>query len=335
MARTRIEDLEAKLAKSERQSGPDDPATLESRVRLALAYRERNRDEEAVAELQRVVLLHDATLGAGHPDALSAKHELALSYFHMSIGTDNPAWLSDAVATMELAADGRLSALGPAHPDTLASWESLALLYSRAGQDDRGRMLRERVAAGWEQVVAEQERQLGPDEPDTQVSRIRLAGAYLILGRADDERIIRERVIASWGRLAAARSRLLGPAHPETVDAREHHAYCHRQVGRRDDEVALMEQIAADCERLLGPGDPRALRALARLALTCGDGAYDSPAAITLGERIIGDAYGALGPDDDDVRALHALLVVSYAQTGRIDEAHALHARFPMPDELE
>ena len=164
------------------------------------------------------------------------------------------------------------------------------------------------------------------------VGRIRLAGAYLALGRADDERITRERVIESWGRLADGRSRRLGPVHPDTVEAREHHAYCHRQVGRFNDEVGLKEQIATDHERLLGPRDPRTLRALARLAFTYGEGAYDNPAAIVLGERIIGDAYDALGPDDDDMRALRALLTVSYAQTGRIDDAHALQARFPMPD---
>jgi hypothetical protein len=77
-------------------------------VQLALAYRQRDRDEEAVAELRRVVALREWTLGAGHPNTLAARHELALSCFHVSIGNDNPAWLSEAVATMELAADGRL-----------------------------------------------------------------------------------------------------------------------------------------------------------------------------------------------------------------------------------
>jgi hypothetical protein len=35
------------------------------------------------------------------------------------------------------------------------------------------------------------------------------------------------------------------------------------------------------------------------------------------------------------VRALRALLIVSYAQTGRTSDAHALFARFPAPDEDE
>src|SRR5258707_6657107 len=315
-----IADLEAVVADAERQSGPGHPATLEARMRLALAYRERERDEDAVAELGQVVALREGGLGAGHPDARAAGQQLGRSYFHLSIGNDDPAWLSDAIATMELAADGRLSALGPAHPDTLASWACLPYWYSRAGRhDDQGPILLERIAAGWEQIVAEQERQLGHDEPETQFSRIKLAGAYHDIGRADDERVILERVIESWGRLADARSQNLGPVHPDTVYARERHAYSHRQVGRSDDEVVLTEQIAADHERLLGPDDPRTLRALARLAFRYYEGAYDPPAAIALGERIISDAHHALGPDDPDVRALDDVLTLAYAQAGRSD----------------
>jgi hypothetical protein len=336
MSDERIAGLEAVVAGAERRSGPGDPATLEARVRLALAYRERERDEDAVAELRQVVALREGELGAGHADTLAARHELALSYFHVSIGNHDPAWLSDAITAMELTADGRLSALGPAHPDTLASWASLAFLYSRSGRrDDRGRSLLGQIAAGWEQIVAEQERQLGRDEPETQFSRIKLAGAYHDIGRADDERVILERVVESWGRLADARSQNLGPVHPDTVYARERHAYSQRQVGRSGDEVVLAEQIAADLERLLGFDDPRTLRALAGLAVRYHEGAYDPPAAIALAGRIINDAYHALGPDDPDVRALRAVLILAYTRAGRGGEAFALHARFPVPGDEE
>lgn len=289
------------------------------------------RDEDAVAELQQVVELREGRLGSGHLETLAARHELALGYFQASIGSDNPAWLSDAITTMELAADGRLGALGPAHPDTLASWASLALLYSRSGaRDDRRRMLLERIAAGWEHIVAEQERQLGHDEPETQFSRVKLAGAYHEIGRADDERVLLDRVIESWARLADIRSRNLGAVHPDAVYARERHAYSHRLVGRSADEVRLTEHIAADHERLLGPDDPRTLRALSWLAVRYYEGASDPPAAVALGERIIGGAYHELGPDDPDVHALRAVLTLAYAQASRSDEALALHARFPL-----
>ena len=66
----------------------------------ALAYRARGRDEAAAAELEQVVARRDEALGTGHPDTLAARHELALSYFHMSPGSGNPAWLSNAIATI-------------------------------------------------------------------------------------------------------------------------------------------------------------------------------------------------------------------------------------------
>jgi hypothetical protein len=79
--RDRIADLEAAVVQAERQAGADHPATLDARMRLALAYRERRRDEAAAAELEQVAALRDETLGTGHPDTLAARHELALSYF--------------------------------------------------------------------------------------------------------------------------------------------------------------------------------------------------------------------------------------------------------------
>ena len=329
MSGKRITELEGLVAEAERRAGPGDPVTLAARLRLALAYRRAERDKDAVAELRQVVALREACLGAEHPDTLAARHELALSYFHVSIG-NGPAWLSDAVTTMELTADGRLAALGPAHPDTLASWAPLPYWYQlQHRSDDQGRLLLERIAAGWEQIVTAQERHPGPDEPETQFSRVKLAGAYQAIARTQDERVILERVIESWAKLAAARSRDLGPVHPDTVYARERHAYSHRQVGRVDDEVPLIEQIAADHERLLGPGDPRTLRALARLASRYDEANYDRPAAVALAERVIGDAYRALGPDDRDVRVLRAVLIVAYALAGRSDEAFALRDRFP------
>jgi hypothetical protein len=66
-----------------------------------------------VAELRQVVAQREGGLGAERPDTLAARHELALSYFHVSIGNDDRAWLSDAITTMELTADGRLGCRDP------------------------------------------------------------------------------------------------------------------------------------------------------------------------------------------------------------------------------
>ena len=55
----------ARRVQWERQAGADDPATLDARMRLALAYRERGRDEAAAAELEQVAARREETLGSG------------------------------------------------------------------------------------------------------------------------------------------------------------------------------------------------------------------------------------------------------------------------------
>jgi tetratricopeptide (TPR) repeat protein len=314
---------------------PERIADLEAAVaamRLALEYRELERDEDAQAELEHVVAIRESALGPDHPDTLSARHQLALTYFHLSIGTSD-AWLFDAIETMRGVGQGRLKVLGPAHPDTLATWASLALLVYQAGRFDEVGPLRERIAAGWEQVAADRDARLGPDEPDTQFARVELAAAYGDLGRNEESRAILEQVVASWGRLATERERRLGPVHPDTVYARQRHAYAHRSIGRSQDEVPLVEQIAADHERLLGPNHPRTLRAQIELVARYAEGDHDKPKAIALGERIIDDVDAVLGADHEDLRLLRAVLITSYRMAGRLDDALALAARYPIAED--
>ena len=61
--RERIAELEAAVATSARQFGAEHPATLQARVRLALAYREHERYEDGLAELERVAAIYDDLTG--------------------------------------------------------------------------------------------------------------------------------------------------------------------------------------------------------------------------------------------------------------------------------
>lgn len=121
--------------------------------------------------------------------------------------------------------------------------------------------------------------------------------------------------------------------HPDTIDAREHHAYCHRWVGRADDEVSLVEQIAADHQRLLGPTHPRTLHAQVQLAARYSEGGRGVAQSIAVGEHIIGDVRALLGAEHDDLRTLRAVLIGGYAMAGRMNDALALAARYPLPDD--
>jgi hypothetical protein len=79
-----------------------------------------------------LIILRHWTPGCVSPWPTAVRPELALSCFHQSVGSYNPARLQVAVTTLELAADGRLSTLGPAHPDTLATWDELRAVGATA-----------------------------------------------------------------------------------------------------------------------------------------------------------------------------------------------------------
>jgi hypothetical protein len=288
------------------------------------------RDEAALREWEEIVAVRDRELGPDHPDTLYARYELGLTYFHVGIGD---ARVRDAIDALERVAEDQVRVLGAAHPDTLRTWTSLTLLYSQALRHEELPALRARIVAGWEQVVSELEQRLGPDDPETQSSRVQLSWAYRDVGRKAEGQALLEQVVASWGRLAAERTQRLGPVHPDTVEARERHAYSHRGIDRDDDEVALIEQIATDLERLLGPADPRTLRAQVGLVTRYYEGAHDVPAAIALAERIIDDVRDVLGDGPDGLRLLRSALMVAYWTTGRTEEAKALVARYPLPDD--
>ncbi|MBC6461976.1 tetratricopeptide repeat protein [Actinomadura sp. HBU206391] len=83
MSQERLSELKAAVAAGERELGTEHPGTLDARVRLALGYRESERDEEALLEPEEVVAVRDRALGPDHPDTLDVRHELALTYFHV------------------------------------------------------------------------------------------------------------------------------------------------------------------------------------------------------------------------------------------------------------
>ncbi|MEV6598576.1 tetratricopeptide repeat protein [Actinoplanes sp. NPDC051346] len=241
----------------------------------------------------------------------------------------NPARLPEAVRRLKEVAAVRERLYGSAHPDTLGVWLTLSFAYSTAARVTESKALDERIVAGWQQVVADRERELGPDAPDTQFARLHLADC----SEWDVARALRQQVAESWGRLAAERSARLGPVHPDTIAARERYAYGHRSFDRYDDEVRQLEEIAADLMDALGPTDPRTLHAQVQLAARYLEGNHNQAAAIDLGERIIDEVRRVLGPEHEDLRLVRAVLITSLVVGGRTEEAFAVAAHYPMPDD--
>jgi hypothetical protein len=74
------------------------------------------------------------------------------------------------------------------------------------------------------------------------------------------------------------------------------------------------------------------LQAQVRLAARYWEGDQE-PRAIALGERIIDDVHAVLGADHEDLRLLRAVLITSYRMVGRLDDALALAARYPIAED--
>ncbi|WP_268812623.1 tetratricopeptide repeat protein [Embleya scabrispora] len=244
-------------------------------------------------------------LGAEHPDTLTARANLAVSYWQVGR-------IGEAIDLQErvLADSERL--LGPEHHDTLKSRANLAASYWQAGRIGEAIDLEERV-------VAVRERLLGPEHPDTLKSRANLAVSYWQVGRIGEAIDIDERVLAD-------RERLLGAEHPDTLTARANLAASYRQAGRIGEAIDLEERVLADSERLLGAEHPHTLSARANLAVSYWQAGRIGE-AIDLEERVLADSERLLGAEHPRTLTARANLAASYRQAGRIDEAIDLEER--------
>ncbi|MFD9068271.1 tetratricopeptide repeat protein [Kitasatospora purpeofusca] len=109
-------------------------------------------------------------LGEDHPGTLTARNNLATSYWQAG-RTD------EATVVLERVAADRERILGPDHPDTLTARANLASAYWQAGRTDGAVDLLRSVAEN-------QDRVLGPVHPDTVMSRAGLATVLTRRGRA-------------------------------------------------------------------------------------------------------------------------------------------------------
>jgi tetratricopeptide (TPR) repeat protein len=239
------------------------------------------------------------TLGAAHPDTLTAQHQLGSAY--MVAGR-----LDDAISLQEGVLADRRRVLGESHPDTMSARNNLARTYSRIGRMEDAVPL-------FEAALADRVRLLGASHPDTLVSRHNLGALYLITGRAAEAVPLFEAVLAD-------RERLLGASHPDTLYSRLGLASAYRDAGRVDEAVSLFEALLADNERVLGESHPTTLLSRTNLAsayMAAGRADDGLPLyAVVLADRE--RVLGALHPDTVDSRYN---LACAYRNVGRVDEA--------------
>ncbi|SDT83483.1 Tetratricopeptide repeat-containing protein [Streptomyces sp. TLI_053] len=301
----------------------------------------------AVTHWQSLAADAERLLGGEHPDTLSARAGLAVSY-RQAGRTGEATDLQERV----LADCVRL--LGGEHPDTLSARAGLAVSYWQAGRTGEAIVLEERVLADYvrllggehpdtlsaranlaasyyqagrtgeatdllERVLADRERLLGGEHPHTLSARAGLAASYWQAGRTGEAIVLEERVLVD-------RERLLGEEHPDTLSARANLAASYYQAGRTGEAIDLVERVLADCLRLLGGEHPHTLTTRANLAASYRQ-AGRTGEAIVLEERVLVDRERLLGEEHPDTLSARANLAASYWQAGRMGEATDLLER--------
>ncbi|MEU5115905.1 FxSxx-COOH system tetratricopeptide repeat protein [Streptomyces longwoodensis] len=261
--------------------------------------------QQAIEYGERVARYSSEIHGPGHPDTLSARHDLASSY-------SDAGRIQDALDLRERVLTDRERILGDDHPDTLSARSNLANSYSDAGRIQDALDLRERV-------LTDRERILGDDHPDTLSARNNLANSYSDAGRIQDALDLGERVLTD-------RERVLGDDHPSTLSARINLAVSYSDAGRIQDALDLGERVLANYERVLGDDHPSTLTARSNLAVSYSDAGRIQD-ALDLRERVLADRERILGDDHPDTLSARSNLANSYSDAGRIQDALDLRER--------
>ena len=283
--------------------GPEHPATLAARHRLA--HWTGDAGDAAGARDQYTALLHvfERVVGAEHPDTLTARGNLA----HWTGEAGNAAGARDQYAAL-LPIRERES--GPEHLDTLTARGNLARWTGEAGN---AAAARDQFAV----LLPIEEQILGPEHPGTLTTRDNLANYTGVAGDAAGAR-------DQYAALLPVRERVLGTEHPDTLNARGNLA---SWTGVAGDAAGARDQFAALLpirERVLGAEHPDTLAARSGLADWTGEGdaarGRDQYAALLpIRERVS-------GPDHPETLAVRANLANYTGAAGDAAEARDQYA---------
>ncbi|GIF00072.1 ATP-binding protein [Paractinoplanes rishiriensis] len=244
------------VAEKTRDHGRDHPNTLYTRHNLAMAYLQAGAYEQALSEMEQVLVARRRIrmYGPDHPLTLTTWHNYALiqgesgdatgaasefativaetvrvlgSKHHdtLSAQHEHARWLNmsgdhtTAKAVYESVVTARLDLLGPANPDTLLSQEGLAFALKGLGDEEAAKVI-------LDEVRAHQARVLDADNPDLLMSLIYEAIERLDAGDPDalDDLVLRFENLV----------RAVGGGHRHVLTTAQDVAFYREQAGERD-----------------------------------------------------------------------------------------------------
>jgi len=336
-------DLAVELRKN--QLGPNDPATLESRSCLALAFQEAGRTADSIELHEDTLKLRTSILGADHPNTLASRNNLATAYLDAGrtseaitlheetltlkaskLGADHPDTLisssnlaaayldsgrtSEAIALNDATLKLRTSKLGADHPDTLSSRNNLARALQVDGRTQEAiTMYQENLKL----AIAK----LGSDHPNTIMTRNNLSVAYSAAGRTSE-------AIALNDATLKLRTSKLGADHPDTLTSRNNLAEARLEAGPTSESIAALEETLKLRTSKQGADHPDTLTSRNNLAAAYLDAGRTSE-AITLHEKTLKLRASKLGADHPDTLASRNNLALAYWTAGRTSESIALN----------
>lgn len=268
--------LERSLSERTRTLGPDHPDTLLAGHRLARAYQDENRLEDAAGLFEYILTARERVLTETDSATLATCHCLASVYHEAGR-------LIEAIDLYERTLHRRESVLSVDHPDITATRTGLAGVYLAAG----------RVTAAvslFESLSSDRERLLGALHPDTLATRHCLAASYLEAGRVDTATALLETTLAD-------REKVLGLDHPDTLNTWHDIASAYQEAGRVLEAIAVYERTAADREQSLGAEHPDTLTTRHDLAAAyqaagrLGDATELIQQTLATREQILGDTH--------------------------------------------
>lgn len=227
------------------------------------------RYAEAEPIMLGVLDIREETLGARHPNTLTARRNLASLY--RTAGR-----FEEAESLFRQVMLDAAETLGENHPATLSALNGLAVLTAQVD----GEAASIRI---YEPLVERLEDSLGADHPQTLAATNNLAGSYARTGDTT-------KAVALLEDVSARSSRIGGMDNFDTLEFRLNLAGAYRQLLRLRDAEEILADLLPRYRSLLGPDHPKTIRTAAALA--------------GVRARISGEEEGALVPAREAVAAL-------------------------------
>ena len=255
--------------------GNENPKTIKTRSRLAVAAGGEGRYAQAESLLGQVLAAQRRVLGPEHPDTLESMSWLANIYRDEGKYPQAEALFDQVVQIAR-----RVS--GPKNVGTLYFMNRLAEVYYREAKYPQAEALGSQVLEIRRQV-------LGPEHPETTVSMSDLANVYMGQGKFTNAE-------ALYIQTLEIRRRLLGPEHSFTLAAMNNLGQVYSEEGKYGPAEALDNQALEIRRRVLGPEHPETLMSMGNLACDYSlEGKYSQAEALFA--QTLGVERRVLGPE--------------------------------------